>query len=101
MENTALPYVCPSTPPGPRPVRLPKHEEAMAPQPVVAVLLENHRAFLRYLESKAGDRALAEDILQDAFTRNLDKIEAVGEQPIVPWFYRTLRNAVIDRYRRR
>lgn len=71
------------------------------PAGAVRVLLENHRAFLRYLESKVGNRALAEDILQDAFTRNLEKIEAVGEEAIVPWFYRTLRNATIDQFRRR
>jgi RNA polymerase sigma-70 factor (ECF subfamily) len=53
----------------------------------LAVLLENHRAFLRYLERRVGDRELAEDILQD--------------EGVVPWFYRTLRNAAIDRFRRR
>lgn len=65
------------------------------------ILLENHRAFLRYLESRVGDRALAEDILQDAFARNLDRIEALPDEAVVPWFYRTLRNATIDAYRRR
>ena len=74
--------------------------EEPIPTGAVAVLLENHRSFLRYLERRLGDRALAEDILQDAFARNLDKFEDVGEEAIVPWFYRTLRNAAIDRYRR-
>lgn len=37
----------------------------------VAALLENQRAFLRYLERRVGDRALAEDILQDAFVKTL------------------------------
>lgn len=32
----------------------------------VETLLEDHRAFLRYLERRVGDRALADDILQDA-----------------------------------
>ena len=44
-------------------------DESPAPAPV-AVLLENHRAFLRYLERRVGDRTLAEDILQDAFAVN-------------------------------
>ncbi len=39
------------------------------PEAPVALLLENRRAFLRYLERKVGDRAIAEDILQDAFTK--------------------------------
>ena len=69
--------------------------------PAVAVLLENHRAFLRYLEKRVGDRALAEDILQDAFARNLDRAESVSTEALIPWFYRTLRNATIDQYRRR
>ena len=71
------------------------------PASAVAILLENHRAFLRYLERRVGDRALAEDILQDAFARNLEKVESVSQAALIPWFYRTLRNATIDQYRRR
>ena len=68
----------------------------------LAVLLENHRAFLRYLERRVGDRALAEDILQDAFTKVMDRPEqAPADEGVVPWFYRTLRNAAIDQFRRR
>lgn len=52
----------------------------------LAALLENHRAFLRYLERQVGERALAENILQDAFA----KVVA-----------RCLRNAAIDQVRRR
>jgi RNA polymerase sigma-70 factor (ECF subfamily) len=66
----------------------------------LALLLDNHRAFLQFLERRVGDRATAEDILQDAFARNLGKLDALPQEAIVPWFYRTLRNAAIDRYRR-
>lgn len=65
------------------------------------VLLANHRAFLSYLERRVGDRALAEDLLQDAFARNLERVEMLPEESLLPWFYRTLRNATIDHYRRR
>src|SRR5262245_35137027 len=66
------------------------------------VLLENHRAFLSYLERRVGDRALAEDILQDAFIKVMDRPEqAPPDEGLVPWFYRTLRNAAIDQFRRR
>lgn len=75
--------------------------ETLPDSPKVEVLLENHRAFLRYLERRVGDRAIAEDILQDAFTRNLEKVNSVPDEALVPWFYRTLRNATIDQYRRR
>ena len=65
-------------------------------------LVENHRQFLGFLERRLGDRALAEDILQDAFVKSLQKEEDVrDETSSVAWFYRTLRNAVIDHYRRR
>ena len=67
----------------------------------LAILLENHRAFLRYLERRVGDRALAEDILQDAFIKVMARPEqAPADEAAVPWFYRTLRNAAIDLYRR-
>src|SRR5262245_338388 len=77
----------------------PQTDEASDPLPV---LLENHRAFLRYLERRVGDRALAAAFLQGAFLR----VWAGPEQPpadgaVVPWFYRTLRNAAIDQFRRR
>ena len=64
---------------------------------VANVLVENHRAFLRFLERRVGDRALAEDLLQDAFTRNLDRLSDVPDEGLVPWFYRVLRNAAIER----
>jgi RNA polymerase sigma-70 factor (ECF subfamily) len=72
-----------------------------APAPV-AILLENHRAFLKYLERRVGERDLAEDILQDAFSKVVDRPEqAPTDEGVVPWFYRTLRNAAIDQFRRR
>jgi RNA polymerase sigma factor (sigma-70 family) len=68
----------------------------------LAILVENHRAFLNYLERRVGDRALAEDILQDAFSKVLDRPEqAPADEGVVPWFYRALRNAAIDQFRRR
>jgi RNA polymerase sigma-70 factor (ECF subfamily) len=68
----------------------------------LAILLENHRAFLSYLERRVGDRALAEDILQDAFAKAVARPEqAPADESVVAWFYRTLRNAAIDQFRRR
>ena len=72
------------------------------PPPPLAILLENHRAFLRYLERRVGDPVLAEDILQDAFAKVIARPgRAPAGEAIVPWFYRTLRNAAIDQFRRR
>lgn len=78
------------------------HDDAEIHHPdgALAVLLENHRSFLSYLTKRVGDRALAEDILQDAFVRNIGRFDDLPEEAVVPWFYRTLRNAAIDHYRR-
>jgi len=68
----------------------------------VEALLENHRAFLAYLARRVGDRALAEDILQDAFAKVVARPEqAPHDEGVIPWFYRTLRNAAVDQFRRR
>jgi RNA polymerase sigma-70 factor (ECF subfamily) len=68
---------------------------------VLATLVENRRAFLRFLERRVGDPALAEDILQDAFARVVARPEAAPDgEGLVPWFYRVLRNAAVDRHRR-
>lgn len=78
-------------------------DEALRPQTpaVVRSLVENHREFLRFLEKRVGSRALAEDILQEAFVRGIGRIEALrNDESAVAWFYRTLRNAVIDSHRR-
>lgn len=66
---------------------------------MVATLVANHREFLRYVERRTGDRALAEEIVQDAFVRSLDRGDEITDS-VVGWFYRVLRNAVIDRHRR-
>jgi RNA polymerase sigma factor (sigma-70 family) len=72
-------------------------DEARAP---VEVLVENHRAFLRFLERRLGSRDAAEDVLQEAFARTVGRLDEVPEEALVPWFYRVLRNAVVDRHRR-
>jgi RNA polymerase sigma factor (sigma-70 family) len=67
----------------------------------VARLVANHREFLGFLQSRVGSRALAEDILQDAFVRGIGKLDSLrDDESAVAWFYRILRNAVIDHHRR-
>lgn len=66
---------------------------------VVELLVANHREFLRYVERRVGDRALAEEIVQDAFVRSLDRGDEIRDS-VIGWFYRVLRNAVIDHQRR-
>jgi RNA polymerase sigma-70 factor (ECF subfamily) len=67
---------------------------------VTALLVANHREFLRYVEGRVGDKATAQEILQEAFVRTLDRGAEVRESA-VGWFYGVLRNAVIDYQRRR
>jgi len=76
--------------------------DSMPTPPVVAILVANHREFLRFLERRVGDREAAEDILQKAFVKGVEAATTLREdQSAVAWFYRVLRNAVIDHYRRR
>jgi RNA polymerase sigma factor (sigma-70 family) len=68
---------------------------------VARVLVDNHRQFLAFLERRIGNRALAEDILQEAFTRGIERQSEIrNEESAVAWFYRVLRNAVVDHHRR-
>jgi RNA polymerase sigma-70 factor (ECF subfamily) len=69
---------------------------------VVDRLVDSHREFLAFVEKRVGDRALADDILQEAFARSLDHLHQLrDEESAIAWFYRVLRNAVIDHHRRR
>lgn len=77
-----------------------KHEPEPAPgAAVVAKLAENHRVFLSFVERRVGSRDAAEEILQNALVKNVEKFDAVRESATA-WFYKVLRNAIID-YRRR
>lgn len=68
---------------------------------VVNVLVGSHRRFLDFVSRRVGDPATAEDILQEAFVRGIDRADQVRDgESAVAWFYRLLRNAVIDHYRR-
>lgn len=74
-------------------------EESIATPQIVEQLVANHREFLAFVQKRVGNAALAEEILQDAFVRSLDKLDTVRDTAI-GWFYRVLRNAIIDHHRR-
>lgn len=81
---------------------MPPHEPPTpdAPPPaIVDALVANHREFLSYVERRVGDRATAEEIVQEAFVRSLDRGDEIRDS-VIGWFYRVLRNAVIDHQRR-
>jgi RNA polymerase sigma factor (sigma-70 family) len=65
------------------------------------VLAEHHARFLAFLRRRVESEAMAEDILQDAYARSLEKLDEVrDEDSVVAWFYRILRNAIADHFRR-
>ncbi|MFB3819566.1 MAG: sigma-70 family RNA polymerase sigma factor [Candidatus Methylomirabilales bacterium] len=62
---------------------------------------EHHQAFLRFLRRRVGSEQIAEDILQDAYVKGLAKAGCLrDDEKVVAWFYRLLRNALVDHYRR-
>jgi RNA polymerase sigma-70 factor (ECF subfamily) len=63
-------------------------------------LVARHRELLAFVQRRVGDRALAEDILQDALVKSLDHGDEIRESA-VGWMYRVLRNSIIDHVRRR
>ncbi len=68
---------------------------------VVATLVENHRRFLAFLEKRLGSRQAAEEVLQQAFVRGIERSGALrAKESAVAWFFRLLRNAVADHHRR-
>ena len=64
-------------------------------------LLENRTQFLNFLRKRMRHPEDAEEVLQEAFLRGLEKSSEVRDQEkIVAWFYRVLRNCVVDYYRK-
>jgi RNA polymerase sigma factor (sigma-70 family) len=69
---------------------------------VLGTLLENHARFLAFVERRVGARDDAEDILQEAFVRSLEhKPSLESSTSATTWFYRVLRNAMTDYFRRK
>lgn len=68
----------------------------------IDVLVNNYTRFLEFLERRVGSRDVAEDLLQDAFVRGVEHADSIRDQEsTTAWFYRVLRNALTDHYRRR
>lgn len=64
-------------------------------------IADQHARFLRFLAVRVGDKAEAEDILHSAYVKALEREHQLrSDESIVAWFYRILRNSLIDHYRR-
>jgi RNA polymerase sigma factor (sigma-70 family) len=71
------------------------------PDYVMQELVASHREFVAFVERRVGDRAMAEDVVQDAFVKGLERGgELRADESSLAWFYRVLRNAIVDRHRR-
>lgn len=68
---------------------------------VMHELVAGHREFVAFVERRVGDRTIAEDVVQDAFVKGLERGgDLRADESSRAWFYRVLRNAIIDRHRR-
>jgi len=64
---------------------------------VLERLVGSHREFLAFLQARIGSRDAAEDLLQAAFVRVLEKGGSLRRaESAVAWFFRLLRRALID-----
>ncbi|MDR5729818.1 MAG: sigma-70 family RNA polymerase sigma factor [Terriglobia bacterium] len=79
-----------------------KSQLPASPSSGVEALVQHHAKFLRFLRSQISDSATAEDILHSSYMKALEHENQLrADESIVAWFYRILRNNVIDHYRRR
>ncbi len=83
----------------------PKHEQAGSSSIVNLVirrLTENRSLFETFLRRRVQDDFTAQDLLQQSFVKAIQQQHSLNnEESVVPWFYRILRNTVIDYYRSR
>jgi RNA polymerase sigma-70 factor (ECF subfamily) len=62
-----------------------------------AVLIENHDRFLGFVRRRVRSPDVAEEILHDALLRGLTRGAGLrDERAVTAWFYRLLRNAIVD-----
>jgi RNA polymerase sigma factor (sigma-70 family) len=71
------------------------------PEASLDQLIAQRKRFLAFVQRRVSDYELAEDILQTAYLRAFEhRDDFKPSESAVAWFYRLLRNAVIDNYRR-
>jgi len=75
--------------------------DSMASSPITG-LIDQRKQFLQFVERRVATHATAEDIIQAAYIRAMEQASTLrSDESAVAWFYRILRNAVIDHYRHR
>jgi RNA polymerase sigma factor (sigma-70 family) len=72
------------------------------PTDAIANLVLQRSQFLSFVQKRVESPATAEDIIQSAYIRAIEQAPTLrSDESAVAWFYRILRNAVIDHYRHR
>lgn len=67
---------------------------------VAGILLENRRAFLRFLARRLGSMDTAEEVLQQFCLRAISKSSDIKQrESILRWLYRVLNSTLADYYR--
>jgi RNA polymerase sigma factor (sigma-70 family) len=73
-----------------------------ADEKVIETILGERARFHRFLASRVGDQATAEDLLQDSLLRALEQSGKLRRgEAAVPWFFRILRHAISDHFRKK
>lgn len=67
------------------------------PSAIIERLAARKRDFLRFVRARTGSDAEAEDLLHSAFVRAAERSGTLRDgERVEAWFYRLLRNAIID-----
>lgn len=73
--------------------------EPITPE-VINLLVKNRAQFRVFLSRRLGNEAVADEILQQSLLKAVQNEATLEDsKSVVPWFYKILRNAVIDHYR--
>lgn len=71
-------------------------------QDVLQQLLAHESGFRAFVRRRLADDAMAEDVLQQSLMRAVERQHTLQQsENVVGWFYRILRNAIVDMYRSR
>jgi RNA polymerase sigma-70 factor (ECF subfamily) len=74
--------------------------EPLSPE-ATRMLLAQRERFVAFLRHRVGSLDLAEEILHDAYAKALERGGQLrDEESAVAWFFRILRNAIVERARR-
>lgn len=79
-----------------------RHERRVGPlsPELASLLVERRDYFLRYLQRRVGNRAQAEDILQDGYVRVLMKADQIREpSAALSWVHTVLKSVLADHFR--